>query len=361
MMFEWPGAIMPVPDIQIITPKDYGAWDQYVLLHKQGGSYLTSAWKQSVEKAYGHKTFYLAAYVNRNITGLLPLVRIKPPMQKGTLVSLPYCDYGGIIANHHQDAEALLNQALSLASKMKVVLEIRNSSPCPIIEQNAVFKQVTDKCRMVMELPENSATLWSGFRSKLRSQIKRACKDGLFARLGHMELIDDFYRVFSRNMRDLGSPVHSLQWLKNIVSGFNDRAMLAVVYKNGFPVGVGLMLMHNRMVTIPWASTLKAFNRLSPNMLLYWKFLEYAADYEFRFFDFGRSTPGEGTYAFKKQWGARPVALSWYRWGRGSDFDGKPASGNNGRLRKAAEKAWQRMPLAAANALGPKLRKYIDK
>ena len=361
MMFERPGAIMPVPDIQITTPKDYDAWDRYAWLHEQGGPYLTTAWKVAVEKAYGHKTFYLAAYVNRKITGLLPLVKIKPPMQKGTLVSLPFCDYGGIVANHHQDAEALLNQAFSLASKMKVELEIRSCNPCPIIEQNAVFKQVTDKCRMVMELPENSVALWSGFKSKLRSQIKRASKDGLFVRLGHIELIDDFYRVFSRNMRDLGSPVHSGKWLKNIVSGFNNRAMLAVVYKGDFPVGAGLMLMHNRMVTIPWASTLKAFNRLSPNMLLYWAFLEYAADYGYRYFDFGRSTPGEGTYAFKKQWGARPVALSWYRCDRGSHFDGKPTSGNNGRLRKAAEKAWQRMPLAAANALGPKLRKYIDK
>ncbi|MEZ5583585.1 MAG: GNAT family N-acetyltransferase [Candidatus Competibacteraceae bacterium] len=68
---------------------------------------------------------------------------------------------------------------------------------------------------------------------------------------------------------------------------------------------------------IPWASSLRKYNSLSPNMLLYWSVLEFACKKGYRIFDFGRSTPGEGTYRFKEQWGAKPVQLYWHYWLRG--------------------------------------------
>jgi hypothetical protein len=81
-----------------------------------------------------------------------------------------------------------------------------------------------------------------------------------------------------------------------------------------------LVVGDRETLEIPWASTLRAANPDSPNMLLYWKLLEYAVEAGYRRFDFGRSTPGEGTFAFKRQWGAEPVPLHWYYWLR----DGGP-------------------------------------
>src|SRR5205823_1737294 len=62
---------------------------------------------------------------------------------------------------------------------------------------------------------------------------------------------------------------------------------------------------------VPWASSIRAFNALCPNHLLYWEAIQHAAQGQCRLFDFGRSTPNEGTYRFKEQWGARPLALCW--------------------------------------------------
>lgn len=347
-------------EIRLIDSSDYDSWDRRVLSHDLSGPYLLTAWKDAVESAYGHETFYLAACRGRQMTGLLPLVKVKPPLTKGLLVSLPFCDYGGILADCRDTEEALLQRAMELAGKLKTAVEIRTPTRCPAIEEKKKFIQVTDKCRLLLEFPGNSVNLWSGFKSKLRSQIKRPLKEGLSARLGRREMTGDFYRVFSRNMRDLGSPVHSRRWIETVLATFGENACIGVVYRDNHPVGAGIILMHEKNVTIPWASTLKEFNRLSPNMLLYWTFLEFAADNGYRFFDFGRSTPGEGTYAFKKQWGARPVPLFWYRYNsRGLPLKSNPSS--NGLLRNALEGAWQRLPLQAANVLGPHVRKYIDK
>lgn len=348
-----------MPEINIADHAGDSVWNHYVSSHHQGGPYLMAAWKKAVEKAYGHRTFYLAAFNGHTIVGVLPLILIKPPMARGALVSLPFCDYGGILADHNEAAASLLDAAIHLRRKLRTGLEIRTSEPCRTTEATKYFSQMTDKCRMILELPGSADQLWADFKSKLRSQITRGARGGLVVRLGHEELIDDFYRVFSKNMRDLGSPVHSMQWMKSIAWAFGKNAATAVVYKNDSPVGAGIVLVHNRTVTIPWASTLKEFNQLSPNMLLYWTFLKYASDNGYRYFDFGRSTPGEGIYAFKKQWGAQPAPLFWYRFN--GNKRGEKTAASFAFRRDSLEKAWQRLPLKIANTVGPHLRKYIDR
>ena len=212
---------------------------------------------------------------------------------------------------------------------------------------------------MLLPLPEDAGALLAGFKSKLRSQIRKPYKDGLRAAIGGVELLDDFYPIFVENMRDLGSPVHSRKWLQSVLDGYGNQAKCGVVYMpDGEPAAGGIILCHSQTVSLPWASSLRRKNRWNPNMLLYWTFLEYAADQGYRFFDFGRSTPGEGTYRFKEQWGAKPEPLFWQR----ISLNGTPADNNaidNERLGKAV-KYWKKLPLSVTQILGPKIRKYIS-
>lgn len=346
-------------ETKLITPSDYKAWDQYVLTHVDGGVYLATAWKEGVQKGYGHQTFYLATYINGTVVGGLPLIFVKPPLGKGTLVSLPFCDYGGLLADNKEVAGALLDKAMALASGLGAGLEIRTTISCSVLDESNHFIQTTNKCRMVLALPASADLLLKSFKSKLRSQVNKASKNELICKLGQVELLTDFFKVFSRNMRDLGSPVHSESWLRRIVIAYDDKAKVCVVYKKNRPVAGGIILAGTDTVTIPWASSLREYNRLSPNMLLYWNLLEYAADHHFQFFDFGRSTPEEGTYAFKKQWGAQPVPLSWYRLTNGCGSAIKDASDSS--LRDKVEAIWKRLPVMFANVIGPRLRRYITR
>jgi hypothetical protein len=91
-------------------------------------------------------------------------------------------------------------------------------------------------------------------------------------------------------------------------------------------------------------------------MLLYWGFLAYACDHGFKCFDFGRSSPGEGTYRFKEQWGAVPCLLHWYKDG----ITAGPMQGDaSGRIRPMIEKIWARMPQRVADTIGPMVRRFI--
>ncbi len=354
-----PGRIIEnqTPRYRLAEEKDALSWDMFALSQQEVGPYHLYAWRRAVESAYGHKAYYVIAEDHGGmIQGILPLILVKPPLMKGRLLSLPFCDYGGVIAADEGVKDALYHYACSLSESLNAGLELRSRITEPGLSTESRLREFTHKVRMVFDLPENSEAVWNGFKSKLRSQIKKPQKDGFEFTIGSADLVNDFYRVFSTNMHDLGSPVHSRAWIEAVVHCYGTRAHVGVVYAGNKPVSGGIILEGNGIMAIPWASALNEYNRSSPNMLLYWGFLAYACDHGFKRFDFGRSSPGEGAYRFKEQWGAVPCPLHWYKDG----ITAGPVQGDAaGRIRPMIEKIWACMPQWVADTMGPMIRKFI--
>lgn len=214
------------------------------------------------------------------------------------------------------------------------------------------------KVRMVLELPGSPDKLMCSMKSKLRSQIRRPMKEGMISVVGGQELLDDFYRVFSVNMRDLGSPVHSRKLFTAIFNCFKESARIGLVQYKDRPVAAGLVFCFLDTVEIPWASSLREYGRLSPNMLLYWSLMEFACQGGYRYFDFGRTSQDKGTYRFKEQWGARPSTLYWYGFNTSKNPMLVSVSDSTWMLRAAD--IWQNIPVSLANLLGPVIRKSIS-
>ena len=336
--------------IRTVIDSDQPAWDDYVLNHPNGLAYHQFAWKNAISEAYGFTDCYLLAEEQGEIVGVLPLIDFKASFCGRSLVSLPYCDVGGCLADNEEISTALQNQSVEIGQQINArKVELRQ-----IISIRATT--AVNKVRMVLELPDSSETLLAGFKAKLRSQVKKPIRDGLTAQLGGSELIPEFYRIFCENMRDLGSPVHSRKWFEAVIQHYGDRARIGLVFtSNEIPAAAGIILLSQKIVSIPWASSLLRYNNYNANMLLYWTFLSFASDNGYRHFDFGRSTPGEGTYKFKKQWGAEPVPLDWV-----DLLNPSPMPKNNSGLRAQVEKIWQKLPVSIATMAGSKLRRYID-
>ncbi|PCM46392.1 FemAB family XrtA/PEP-CTERM system-associated protein [Marinobacter sp. ANT_B65] len=353
-------------------------YDQYVASHPEATPYHRSAWLQATESAYGHTGWLITVHSNGNLCGVLPLVEVKPPVGTSSLVSLPFCDLGGALADNSDIHKRLIAEASTLANTNRIkTLEIRAGGG--LLRSEAELKTeatqstgpalealpANTKVRMLCELPESSEALFKSYKPKLRSQIRKAEKNGLRAELLEgAEAIDLFYDVFSQNMRRLGSPVHSLEWFRDLKTAYGNYLLTGVVFQGDKPVGAGIVLLGSKQACIPWASTLEEFNRLAPNMLLYWTFLSHVCDRGYTCFDFGRSTLGEGTYRFKKQWGAQPHELIWTEYLNGVKKTagveaGSVSTSNVSRLRPLIENIWRRLPLPVTNWLGPKLRRYI--
>jgi FemAB-related protein (PEP-CTERM system-associated) len=353
------------------TDREKEAWDAYALSHPSGSAYHLYAWKQAVERAYGFPCPYFLAENKGKVCGFLPTVQIHWPLRSGALVSLPYCDVAGPLADSPSIEQELISYAFDYAKHHGMSrLELRGQAGAKAghddrPSQSDLFHQTpaAPKVRMLLDLPASSEALMTSFKSKLRSQVKKTFRDGLSARLGGIELLEGFYAVFRENMRDLGSPVHSKGWIESILKQFGSRAVCGLVdMPDGSPAACGIILCHDQTVSIPWASSLRRFNRYSPNMLLYWSFLEYAARHGYSWFDFGRSTPDEGTYKFKQQWGAKPRPLRWVRYDTAAGNAPDEVQGSDGtdRMRSLAEGMIKTMPVPMATFLGSRLRKYIS-
>ncbi len=345
--------------IRRATYSDQGNWDNFVWRHPEAVPYHLFGWLVGIENTYKFKSVSLLAEESGQITGVFPITLFKLPFSRPSLVALPFCDVGALLTTSKKAATELLATALDIANKHNAsILEVRGDVGSDTLENcGHPVKTMQNKVRMVLELPGSSEELWNGFKSKLRSQIRKAEKNGLRFEFANHK-IDEFYSIFSKNMRDLGSPVHAKKWIAEIVNQFESNASLGLVYHNNKAVGAGIILRVGNKISIPWASTLRDFNHLNPNMLLYWGFLQNSADNGCDVFDFGRSTPDEGTYRFKAQWGATPKDLPWHR----IYLQGCPQNESAGvsKNRRQVEALWQKLPLSVANYIGPQIRKYIS-
>lgn len=345
--------------IRVAGVQDKEIWDAYVASRPEAAPYCQFAWKEAVEEAYGYEACYLLAEEGGGLQGVLPLFIFKVPFSGTTLVSLPFCDGSCVLAKSWAVREALLKESVELAKRNKAkAIHLRSL-------QEGLFAGSlfgwhlgvqTDKVNMLLHLPDSSEELWDGFRSKLRSQVRKAEKNGLHFRWGSPSDLPGFYDVFSRNMRDLGSPVHSEKWMERVFTHYGDNARMGLVFMKKRLVAGAIILFSKDKVSVPWASTLREFNRLSPNMMLYWNLLKFAADSEKLVFDFGRSTPHEGTYKFKSQWGAKAQQLYWY------DLRSSVPSSRSvpGPGREQLKWLWQKIPLPVTKLIGPKVRKFIS-
>lgn len=303
-------------------------------------------------RVFGHECLYLEARDGKGeLRGVLPLVRVKSVLFGHFVVSMPFVNYGGPLGD--RDAVSALATAATTEAKASgaTLMELRSRVPLDL-ELPVSHRKVT----VLLAVPEGGPdALWSILPSKLRSQVRRPQKEGVTVRFGPDEVLP-FYTVFARHMRDLGTPVQSRRLFEAIAETFPDDAWYGCAYLGSTPIAAGAGFRWGDEFEMTWASALREHNRIAPNMLLYWAFMERCARHGVRVFNFGRCTPGSGTHRFKRQWGGDDRPLWWYQWARGrraatpSPDDGAYAWG---------PRVWQRLPVGVANALGPRIVRSI--
>ncbi|WP_414828104.1 GNAT family N-acetyltransferase [Alteromonas sp. H39] len=346
-------------DVRLVDNEDSSTWNDYVNSHPKASPYHLYGWLSAVNTAYGHTISGAIATDNSTgkVVGIFPAITMSIPFWGRQVCSLPYCDVGYGLADNEQILSTmqsyLIEQIQTSSAKYH---EVRGLLPAPMDSHSMEHQKV----RMLLELPEGSEALLASFKSKLRSQIRKAEKNGLTFQLGQStKLLDDFYSVYAENMRDLGSPAHARKWFRAIVDAYQEDCVISVVYLDDLPIGAGIVLSCNTKACIPWASTLQRHNRLAPNMLLYWSLLAHCADNNKQEFDFGRSTYEEGTYRFKKQWGAQPQLLNWQKLNQNKETIPQ-AFTEPGQSRALVENIWKKLPVSVSVLLGSRLRPFIS-
>lgn len=340
--------------VSVCGPDGHDLADRYVAGHPAGSIWHRPGVSACIHATFGHNTSYLCASdATGGIVGVLPLVQLRSRLFGNFLVSLPYFNYGGLLADHAEVAHLLIAAAATRREELGAGhLELRFSQ-----DTGSGRPQRTDKVTFWLPLPNDPNDLWHSFSPKLRAQIRRGERELSEFVVGGEELLDEFYRVFSINMRDLGTPVYGRVFFRNLLRSLGGHAWLVIARVNGQAVGCAFLTGYRNRMEIPWASTLRSHSHTAVNMILYWRILQFAMDKGYEIFDFGRCSEDAGTYRFKQQWGAQPLRLYWeYILPTGETLPALNPGNPKFRLLIAA---WKRLPVWLANRVGPRIVRVL--
>jgi FemAB-related protein (PEP-CTERM system-associated) len=327
-------------------------WDSFVRGQNGWSHFHLFAWKNVIARVFGHECIYLAARDEKEqLAGVLPLVRLRSLFFGHYLVSMPFVNYGGPLGIDTA-VGALVSHAANVARRDNAkLLELRSRTELPV-KLPVSHRKIT----VLLDLPSGGADpLWKRFDSKVRNQVRRPQKEGVVVRFGPDE-VAPFFQVFSRHMRDLGTPTQPRRLFDTLAETFPTDVWFGCAYYQGRPIAGGCGFRWAGEFEMTWASALSEYSRIAPNMLLYWSFMERAASEGLSTFNFGRCSPESGTHRFKKKWGSYDAPLWWY------DLSVEPGVATPSPTDGAyswGPRIWRHLPVRLATALGPRIVRSI--
>lgn len=338
-----------------VVPAEAGdepRWEAYVASREDATFFHRFPWSRVLDRAFGHRPHFLLVEREGEVAGVLPLAEVRSRLFGHSLASLPFCVYGGVVADDPAAASALRDAAARLAQSLGVdCLELRNRESSgagwPTKDLYYTFRKSISA--------DNDVNL-KAIPNRQRAMIRKAIQHGLSSEedSGTRRL----YRVYAESVRNLGTPVFSRRYLDILCEEFAENCRVLMI-RDGDEDVAGVMSFYFRDEVLPYygGSVARAREIRGCNHFLYWELLRRSADEGLGVFDFGRSKRDTGPFDFKKHWGFEPRPLP-YEYFLVKAGEVPNVSPSNPKYRLLVN-AWQRLPLPVANLLGPPLARHL--
>ncbi|HMM46957.1 MAG TPA: FemAB family PEP-CTERM system-associated protein [Thiobacillaceae bacterium] len=330
---------------------DLARWDAYVAAHPTASFFHRAGWKRVIEDAFGHRTHFLLAEQAGAIVGVLPLAEIRSRLFGHSLGSLPFCAYGGILADHDAAFGALDAAAQALARQLGVgALEYRNQlaqhSDWPTKDLYVTFRKAI--------APEVEANM-NAIPRKQRAMVRKGIKAGL---VGEVDAdTTRFFQAYSASVHRLGTPVFSRRFFRLLKEEFGDDCEVLTITLDGQVIS-SVMSFYFRDEVLPYyGGGVPEARAVAGNDFMYWDLMRRACERGLRVFDFGRSKRGSGSFDFKKNWGFEPTPLH-YEYFLVNDRAIPEVNPLNPKYQFFI-RVWKKLPLPLANAIGPHIVKNL--
>ncbi len=340
-------------EIKTLAPADRERWDAFVERCPEATFFHRAGWQQIIERAFGHRTYYLYAEEAGHIQGVLPLGRVQSRLFGDALVSTPFCVYGGIAAATDGARQALEQAACELARQFNVdYLEMRNLSPgnpsWPTKDLYFTFRKALDPDpdKNMLAIPRKQrAMIRKGVQANLRSEVDTD--------------VERCYAVYSESVRNLGTPVYSYRYFEVLKEVFGESCEVTTVVAGERPVASALSFYFRDQV-LPYygGSTTAARHIAGCNDFMYWEVMRRGCERGCRLFDYGRSKRGTGAYDFKCNWGFEPEPLHYAYFLVADDHVPDAKNPLNPKYRLFIQ-LWRNLPLPLSRLVGPYLAKDL--
>jgi FemAB-related protein (PEP-CTERM system-associated) len=206
------------------------------------------------------------------------------------------------------------------------------------------------------ELAADAETIMQAIPRKTRAECRAGVKNGLEFKVNEIG-VDDFYGIYSRSVRDLGTPVFSKRLFETGMHLFGDQCKIFSVHHQGKPVAGVWTLFYKSEILPYYGGSIREYNHLAVNNYMYWMLLKYGCENGYTTFDFGRSKKGTGSFDFKKRWGMTMTDLP-YQYHLVNQKSLPDTSPLNPKF-SLGIRLWQKLPMPVANTFGPFIANHL--
>jgi len=340
-------------EIVYCTENDAERWNDFLDGCPDSSFYHLHGWKSINEEYFGHSCYYLAVQKAGEMIGILPLVYVKSRLFGKILCSLPFVNYGGLCCREPEAERRLLAEAQRLVERLGAAyLELRGTR-----EVGERLPTLKHKVSMMLELNPEPETIWAAFKSKQRTEIRRAERNELEVESGGIELLAPFYAVLAKGWHGHGTPLYRKDYFAAILTAFPEQTRIFIVRHHDRPVATAFNGFYRGSVEGMWLGIDPRYRHLNANTLLYWEMIKDACLRQMNIFHFGRSSVDSGGEFFKKKWNATPRQLYW-QYILGTMRSTPRLNVDNPRYRLAS-RVWRRMPLSLTTMIGPMIARSI--
>lgn len=169
------------------------------------------------------------------------------------------------------------------------------------IEKNAPGKN--DKCIAVLRLSGTYEAYLMSLKYNIRRQIKiETQKSYVKIHECDEQKLKKFHSIYRQNMIDLKSPYQSFKFFINLKEVLGKNIKIAVLYRNNMERMFALFVDGVKYNDVLWTSQIKDNDVGFETYKMYSELILHSFDHNKKFFSFGRSNYGSGTYNFKRRW-----------------------------------------------------------
>ena len=324
--------------------------------------------KRALEKTYGNcRGKYYILSKNGRIEALFPFFIVKSGLFGNRMISVPFLDVGGFLGDYDEsDIAELIGAIKKDCGKKLKHIEIRTNSLMPDFEKNRKiladlgFSEDSGRQQMIIELT-GEEDLWKRFHKHTRNEIRKAEGSGLKINpIENENEIKGFYGLYSREMRNFGTPQHSLKFFRNIFSAMREKSAGFNCYHEGKLIASLILFFQNRHAYVAFNVSEPKFRIFKPNDLLYWTAIKFCMHKGAKYLDIGqieqnvsKDSKAYSLYKFKKKWLGREYARSYFYL---SMKEGeKESARENMEKYKRFRALWKKLPAFAVKIIGPRI------
>lgn len=345
--------------------QDATSWDHFVEHHEQA-RFCHLFGYAAVLNCYGYAPRNLCFVQDGTIVGVLPAVQIKSLFSGRRLVSQPFSEYGGLLLDPNlseQDCKEIFSALVAFAQKAAGIdlIEMHGNHGVPQPWRDNWALGPVSYHVAILPLNRPIDELWGKVvRYSVRKAVNQARNHGLKVVFECDEKVirERFFPLYLKSMKRLGVPPHSIEYFLHCYRVFGEKMLICWAMKDATPVAGLLGFSCGGRVSIINTVSNPDQWHLRPNDLLHWELIQWAAETNHKFFDFG-SIRYQGQSDWKKKWGCECIEHKLYSVNVGARASPNVLNSSSKRMQTIATLWSKYVPLAITQAVGPMIRRQL--